>query len=55
MLLALAYSNSLDTRRGYSDNLAKCQKNSENEDGEIFKMTYRDYLQTLNLHRPKLT
>ena len=55
MLLALASCNSLDTHTGYTDNLAKCQKNDDDEDGKIFKMTYHDYLQTLNLRRPKLT
>ena len=54
MLLALACSNSLDTRAGYTDNLAKCQKNGENEDGKIFKMTYHDYLKLINLRCPML-
>ena len=54
MLLALACSNFLDADAGYSDNLAKCQKNCENEDGKAFKMTYHDYLQLLNFRRPLL-
>ena len=36
MLLALACSNFLDVDAGYTDNLAKRQKNSESEDGKNY-------------------
>ena len=54
MLLALACSNFLDVRAGYTDNLAKCQKNGKSENEKTFKMTYHDYLQILKLHRSLL-